>query len=334
MSIYIDRKFVALVSHRLLRYTVKSTQPFSAQFRCPFCGDSKKSETKTRGGLYEKDSRIKFKCFNCGETRSNVYNFLKDVDQVLAKEYITEALMDDRKERRPVKEETVKKEETRVSIDGLTRIDELKADHPVYTYLEKRKIPTTRYEDMFFVKKFNSWINERIPHKLKEEYDEPRLVLPFFDRDGKLFGVTGRSFNPKTKLRYVTIMFDENENKFFGLNKVDFTKKYYITEGAIDAFFLNNSLAMAGADAVVSSLPNKTNRVIVLDNEPRNVEIHKRMSGLIKSGERICIWPSHIKPKDINDMILSGITNVEEIIDSNTYSGLMATAQLSFWTKS
>lgn len=331
MSIFVDRKYISMVSHRLSRYQEKSYSPFAAAFRCPFCGDSKKSETKTRGTFYQTNDSINFKCFNCGDSRG-LYKFLLEVDQVAAKDYVAESILSKNFKLAPEKEPEVK-EEVRVEVKGLIRIDSLPEGHPVFTYLEKRKIPKKHYSDMFFVKKFNEWINTKLPDKLNTKYDEPRLVIPFFDAGKKLFGVTGRSFNPKTTLRYMTIMFDDNENKIFGLDRIDFSRKYYVFEGAIDSFFVDNSLAMAGADARIDALPNKSNRIIVLDNEPRNVEIHKRMSKLIDSGERVCIWPTHIKPKDVNQMILDGITNVQKIIDDNTFNGLMAKANLSFWTK-
>jgi hypothetical protein len=44
------------------------------------------------------------------------------------------------------------------------------------------------------------------------------------------------------------------------------------------------------------------------------------------------IWPSFIKEKDINDMILSGL-NVQNMIESNTYSGLEAKLKFTTWKK-
>ena len=71
----------------------------------------------------------------------------------------------------------------------------------------------------------------------------------------------------------------------------------------------------------------------MFDNEPRNKEIQKRMAKIIAQGIRICIWPSHIQQKDINAMVLAGITNVEEIISRNTYKGLEADLRFKQWRK-
>ena len=170
------------------------------------------------------------------------------------------------------------------------------------------------------------WINSILPDKLKMK-EHPRLVFPFIDKDGKCFGVSARSFDPEG-LRYITIMFEDHP-KIFGLDVVDMSKTYYICEGPIDSLFLDNSVAMAGADGNINGFDNIDNAVYIFDNEPRNTEIHKRMEKIIKQGNKICIWPSNIKEKDINDMVLANIKNVKEIINKHTFSGLEATLRLS-----
>ena len=75
------------------------------------------------------------------------------------------------------------------------------------------------------------------------------------------------------------------------------------------------------------------NAVIVFDNEPRNKEIHMRMEKIINSKHKICIWPSYINEKDINDMVLNGIHDVESIIKKNTFKGLEAELQFKTWRK-
>jgi hypothetical protein len=49
-------------------------------------------------------------------------------------------------------------------------------------------------------------------------------------------------------------------------------------------------------------------------------------------GQKVVIWPSTIKEKDINDMVLSGL-NVQDVIKSNTYSGLEAKLKFTTWKK-
>ena len=76
---------------------------------------------------------------------------------------------------------------------------------------------------------------------------------------------------------------------------------------------------------------NKDVAVLIPDNEPRNLEVVKQIEKYINEGYRVVIWPSDIKEKDINEMILSGKTNIKSIVDENTFSGLLAKTKLSQW---
>jgi hypothetical protein len=75
--------------------------------------------------------------------------------------------------------------------------------------------------------------------------------------------------------------------------------------------------------------------VIILDNEKRNKQIKEAINKLIINGYSVCIWPDNIREKDINDMVMKGMSSEEivSVIDTNTYSGLQAEFQLSRWSK-
>ena len=144
-----------------------------------------------------------------------------------------------------------------------------------------------------------------------------------------VFGFQGRSLSPDG-LRYITVLLQEDQPKIFGLDKLDYEKTTYITEGPFDSMFLSNAIAMAGADV---SLPvGIHNCVFVYDNEPRNKQSIDRIARHISDGDSVVIWPSTIKEKDINDMILAE-HSVQEIVSSCTYSGLTATLKLNDWRK-
>jgi DNA primase len=194
-------------------------------------------------------------------------------------------------------------------------------------------IPAHQQYRIYYTPKFRGWINSIIPNKFENvEKDEPRLVIPFFDEYKKMYGVSARGFDPKG-VRYITIMFDDRP-KLFGLDTVDFSRQYYVVEGAIDSFFIKNSIAMAGADGNISALKNaKENAVFVFDSEPRNKQIHRLMEKAIDAGYKICIWPSNVPGKDINEMYLNGLTNVESVIKENVYRGLEAKLKFMGWRK-
>ena len=147
-----------------------------------------------------------------------------------------------------------------------------------------------------------------------------------------MFGLSARGFDPNG-LRYITIMFDETKPKIFGLERVDFHKPYLLVEGAFDSLFLENAIAMAGADGNLNGLERIENAVFVYDCEFRNKHVLDRINKLIDKGLKVCIWPVHManKGKDINQFILSGISpkEIEKMIRDNTFKGLMAKTMIA-----
>jgi hypothetical protein len=55
---------------------------------------------------------------------------------------------------------------------------------------------------------------------------------------------------------------------------------------------------------------------------------------LIELGRDVCIWPSNLQEKDINDMAYRLSTReIKKLIDENTFSGLQATARFRDWRR-
>ena len=88
---------------------------------------------------------------------------------------------------------------------------------------------------------------------------------------------------------------------------------------------------MAGADISGSGILGN-NVVYIYDNEPRNPQITKRISGHINNGDSVVIWPDNIKFKDINDMVMGGLS-VQNLVESNVYTGLSAKLKFNEWKK-
>jgi hypothetical protein len=258
-------------------------------------------------------------------------------DPILFKDYVTERYMNDAK---TVKTDDVPEEIKKAPVfdnsplKKIKKLSQLAPDHPVKQYVQSRQIPSDKHYLLYYAPKFKTWINTILPGKFdmtfpngKPKRDEPRLILPFFDENGNLFGVSARGFDPDG-LRYITIMFDESKPKIFGLSTVDWDKPYFVVEGAIDSLFLPNAIAMAGADGNMGGLSNTENAIIIFDCEFRNKQILDHIKKIIDKGIKVCIWPSHMinKGKDINDFIQSGMSSgeIETVIKENTYKGLMA----------
>jgi len=149
-----------------------------------------------------------------------------------------------------------------------------------------------------------------------------------------LFAFQGRAFG-KEQPKYLTIKLDENKQKIYGLERVNFTKEVRIVEGPIDSLFIDNCLAAAGADLFLKNKISNEKVLYIFDNEPRNKEIVDRMYKVIENNFNIVIWPDDIQLKDVNDMIINGTSpsEIENIISKNTYSKLSALTKLTHWKK-
>ena len=318
----IDSKYINLVSSRLQRF--KRVKADLYNFRCPICGDSQKNKSKTRGYLYAIKANVNYKCHNCGASMS-LNNFIKQIDPVIAKQYAFEKFKDGHTGRNFVTEEPTfnfeaPKFKKKLDLPKASTVPIAKL------YLEKRKLNPTKF---YYADKFKAWTNSLKETFENVDYDEPRIIIPLYYKDD-LVGFQGRSLGPN-KVKYITVMINDNAPKIYGLDEIKKESPVYVTEGPFDSSFIKNSIAMCGADADVYKW-GVSDPVWIYDNEPRNNEIVKRISNTISKGDKVVIWPSNINEKDINDMVLSG-HNVQELIESNIYNGLEANLKFNIWKR-
>ena len=348
MSSYIDIKYLNLLSTRLPKFKRKSEYLYN--FRCPHCGDSQKSQTKARGFVYRKKNDMFFKCHNCGMGQT-LGNLIKHIDPSMHKEYIFERFKDGKvvaKKEEPEFDFTPSRllkskekpfaEFTRYdrALRQLRRFDELVQTHPAKQFVFDRQIPKEHFDKFFLATKFYEFCNEIQPGKFPDlKHDHPRVVIPFYDRAGKFFAFQGRAFG-KEQPKYITIKFDETKQKIYGLDRIDLNKPVMITEGPIDSLFLDNAIAMAGADADGGITIQHQQCTMIFDNEPRNEHIVSRMIKAVDKNFNVCIWPESVREgKDINDLILSGksASQVQSLIHNNTHSGLAALQNINNWKR-
>ena len=318
----VDSKYIGLVSPRLQKFKKVKNNLFN--FRCPICGDSKKNKSKTRGYFYTIKADVNFRCHNCGASMT-FSNFLKEIDTVLHKQYVFERFKDGKSGRGTVVEEpkfNFQPPEFKQKID-LPKAD---SNERAKEYLERRKLNPS---DFYYTSKFKAWTNSHKKTFDDFNYDEPRIIIPLFYKKSWI-GFQGRSLGPNS-VKYITVIFNENSPKIYGLDNIRTDAPVFVTEGPFDSTFIRNSIAMCGADGDVGKWGVST-PVWVYDNEPRSKEITSRISNNITNGESVVIWPNQIKEKDINDMVLAG-HDVQSIVESNIYKGLEANLQFNTWKR-
>lgn len=340
---WIDLKYIGAVSPRLSLFTRKDDNIWN--LRCPLCGDSKKSKTKARGFILNKGKGYFYTCHNCNVSLSFA-KFLETIDSTLYDDYVKEKFLEkfqNNTERIVEPPPDISKFITPkfikyTELSKLKKISQLEISHPARKYVVSRKIPNPYHAKLFYAPKFKTWTNTLKPDKFDlSKPDEPRLVIPFLDRDKNLFGFQGRAFSP-IEPRYITIILDDMKPKIYGLENLNVREKIFVVEGPIDSMFLPNALAMAGShlDQTIKSIGITPPQVTVIyDNEPRNKDIVKAIEKAINNGYNVCIWPSFVEEKDINDMIKNGKSSNEivQIIERNTFKDLTAKLILQQWKK-
>ena len=327
---YIDVKYINLISSRLLKF--KRVKPHLYNFRCPICGDSQKNKNKARGYFYQVKNNTNFKCHNCGINIS-FNNFLKQVDEPTHKQYAFEKFKEGHTGKNFVTstpeevfqniKEVKRKFKKKIKIDLPSAFDVLSSQ----SYLHGRAI----FEgDFYYARRFKEFVNTIKPKFFDDlSFDDSRIIIPLV-KDSELIGIQGRSLGPSS-VKYITVMLNDDAPKVYGFDEIDEKEPIYIVEGPFDSTFLDNSIAMVGADLDIGSF-GWSNYIWVFDNEPRNREITDRISKTIDRGDKVVIWPSNIREKDINDMVLCG-HQVKDVVKYNTYQGLEAKLNFTTWKK-
>jgi transcription elongation factor Elf1 len=343
ISVYIDNKFVRLISSRLRNFKQKKDDLYN--FSCPFCGDSKVNKTRARGFVYRKNNNLFYKCHNC-VVSTTVGNLVKHVDPALYDEYVLENYTENNdgyyikpEYSRPFQSQKFGSLSIQ-SYDTAEICSNLPESHDIIRYLNHRKIPKKLYSKLLYTDNYQKFIEEIFPgyEDISKISDDARLVIPFYNKNNELMAVTGRALSiNKNTIRYVTVKLYKNQEKIiYGLDRVDLKRRVKIVEGPIDSLFLDNCVASGDANLIaVAKHLNVKDMVLIFDNERRNKDIVKYMEKAINDGYNIVIWPDSILEKDINLMIMSGksVNEIEDVIASNTFQGLSAVARLTFWKK-
>ena len=319
---FIDVKYINLLSSRLSKFKRIKADLYNC--RCPICGDSQKNKSKARGYFYSVKNNTNFKCHNCGVNIS-LNNFLKKIDPVVYKQYTFEKFKSNHTGCNFVTDEPNFAFEkpvfkTKIVLPLCSEVEHGRS------YLEKRRIDPTKF---YYAEKFKEFANSLKQTFTNTNLEESRIIIPLYYKKN-LVGIQGRSLNTNS-IKYITVMLTDDAPKIYGLDEIKKDTPVYITEGPFDSTFIPNSIALCGADGDVGKW-GISNAVWIYDNEPRNTEILSRISRVIEMGQKVVIWPSTIKEKDINDMILSGL-NVQSMIELNTYSGLQAKLKFTTWKK-
>jgi len=332
MSLLIDFKYLAQISPRLSLFKKKAERLYN--LRCVFCGDSQKNRHKARGYVYQSKDHLFFKCHNCNLSCS-LDKLISFVDPSIHKAYKLDKFRD-KGGCGQTPFVIPKEEEPEISsgIDlNLPCLNDLPSDNPAVQYANLRMLPKNRWSSLYYCENMKTleYLNSAYEGRLPEE---ARLILPFHDKNRNITGITGRAITP-SKLRYITMRITQDP-LVYGLDRVDVSKKIYVTEGQIDSMFVENAIAPGGTDfeRAIRSIP-RDNVVLVFDNQPRNKQVVQKIERMIANGYSIVIWNKDWNYKDINDAVMNGLSTLEimTVLVDNTYSGLSLKLAIRDWKR-
>ena len=325
--------YLRQLGYRLDLFKEASVTPkYLARCRCQLCGDSQKNSRKTRGYFYSNKDHLNYTCHNCGASMSFV-KFMQWFDPGLYSRFVMETYI--QKTPKRVVEELpdfrVKLPEPTI-LSSLDNIHELEIGHYARNYVVGRMIPEKFWSDLYYAPKFSKWASK---HSDKftgfAKKDHSRLIIPWRDSAGRLTAYSARSLHGEEP-KYYTVSIKE-EKGFCGLDRIDFDKRIYVVEGAIDSLCIPNCVAV-GSSALwkFSMVENVT---YIPDTDIRNKEIMKIVWGMITDGLSVCMLPKMDGIKDINEMVQAGCSQekIVDLIDSHTYQGLEAQLRFGIWSK-
>lgn len=344
---HIYHQYINLISSRLRNFRKLSRNKYN--FSCPICGDSTTNKNKARGVILSKGSDVFYYCHNDPACNSSFDYFLKRLDPSLNRQFRLE------KFRQSVISSPIEQssdvietppEATRQKLSTpiidlygyLKKVVELPSDHPARVYIDARRIPDEKLQDIWYTDTWLAFTNTITNGTATIKTDHPRVVFPLRDKNHLTFAFQGRTLNNNIQPKYLTCKIDETAVKLFGQETINDSKNIFILEGPIDSMFIRNAVAMAGSDLSLDLCPYSNNRVFVLDNEPRSKIIVAKYHKLLKTGEKVVSWKNcRWVGKDINEMILNNkscnVVAINKYLRDNIISGLRGKLEIDQWKK-
>jgi len=215
--------------------------------------------------------------------------------------------------------------------EGLPLVRDLPETSSAWKFCTNRKLPIDTF-DFYYAVDFIAWTKN---HTDKFEScrgpDHGRVIIPWHDRDHKIIGYSARDVGGEQEQKYYRILVDENvKERFFGLDRLDDTKKHYVLEGEIDSLMIPNAIAVANGKLHTYRHPNA---VYIPDADVRNKHIMRNVKDMVELDLKVAFMPPDLPGKDLNELVQAGWTSddILDVVDRNTYERLNAMLVFNNW---
>ena len=307
------------------------------QCSCPVCRESLKKKR-----CYYLPDNDNVYCHNCGWS-SKPWKWIREVSGLSNQQIIDEVKEYD------VSVDIGKVEEVREKIQVSTLPEDsinFSDEHQLNYYADNNVITACKY--IIKSRKLDTAVNrpDNLYVSLKDKVHKNRLVIPFVNERGEVEFYQTRTVldrDKKDRPKYLGKV--GSEKTLFNIDKVSSDHdKVYIFEGPIDAFFVRNSIAVAGITERGRSFTKRQeeqlnghlkwyDKVWILDSQWGDRASMIKSEALLNQGETVFIWPETLgrKYKDFNDLAIAA--NKDEIswewIQKNTFEGLEGIVKMS-----
>ena len=351
---WVDREFIQKLSSSLL---VFKTRGDDYNFRCPYCGDSRRSSSKARGWLvHDRDgSKYWYHCYNCSKSAS-LRDFIEFVRPALLQEYVAEkfkskgtTLEDSRAIRaaltaKPVFESSPPPPPPEPGAPPLTRFPDVKRaveSEWALEYLASRKIPFEELDHFFAVDNIRD-VSTRIEAYSDKKFRPCKaILLPYYGLDRGLAYLQARlvgegdetpAFKP---LRYITFELGGG-GRLWGRHRVSDGQDIFVFEGVLDAVMVPGGVASGGVDLIRAAklvkeeYPNSLVTLCYDDDWRRNRQVYEQVSRAASLNYNLVLSMGAFK--DVNDMAVKGGMSCPEIqshILSNRLTSLSARLEIA-----
>jgi hypothetical protein len=167
---------------------------------------------------------------------------------------------------------------------------------------------------------------------VQDNFHRNRLVIPYYDELGKIECYSTRQLlDNDTRAKYL-IKFN-SDKPVFNLHKIDSDYPFiFIFEGAIDAMFVKNGVAISGVSMTdnqeqsINSLYPFHKKIWVLDNfRKEEDEVKNKIKEKLKEGQLVFLYDGEFEEfKDLNEYCIKqqvdGIS--PDLIIKNSYKGM------------
>ena len=220
-------------------------------------------------------------------------------------------------------------------VDECPSLDTLPDDHPAVAYMLGRKVPRDQLKHVGYVEGYKAYINTFIPDRYNAYYDFSAIIFHLKTPAGLLTGIQGRRMSGACEdVRYMTTTINptlaQESGRLFGADRINIEYPVIVVEGPIDSLFLPNCIAVCGSD--MGRIPFEK-RFFIPDNEPRNLQIVKKIQKLFEANERVTLLPREYQGDDINDLFQRGLSleDIRILIRDNTFGGIRGMIEFNNW---